>query len=111
MAAAYVLRNSPGNRYHWYLRAGNNEKILTSETYNSKAGAKNGIQSCRTNSPLDSRYDKRVAQNGQFYFVLKAGNGEIIGTSERYTTQAGRDGGIASCKVNGPNAPLDDQAT
>jgi len=42
-------------------------------------------------------------------FNLKAGNGEVIGTSERYSTATARDGGIESVKANAPVAPVDDQ--
>lgn len=38
----------------------------------------------------------------QYRFVLKAGNGETILTSELYTTKAGAENGIASVKRNSP---------
>jgi len=46
---------------------------------------------------------------GQYHFVLKAGNGEIIATSERYTTKAGARDGIESVKSNAPTAPTEDE--
>ncbi len=48
--------------------------------------------------------------NGQFRFNLKAGNGEIIATSESYTTKAAALAGIASVKKNAADATTDDQA-
>jgi uncharacterized protein YegP (UPF0339 family) len=45
---------------------------------------------------------------GQYHFVLKAGNGEIIATSERYTTKAAVRNGIESVKTNAPAAPTVD---
>ena len=47
--------------------------------------------------------------SGQYHFVLKAGNGEIIATSERYTTKAGAKNGIESVKTNAPTAKVDDE--
>jgi uncharacterized protein YegP (UPF0339 family) len=41
---------------------------------------------------------------GQYTFVLKAGNGEIIATSERYTTKAAARNGIDSVKANASDA-------
>lgn len=38
------------------------------------------------------------SKNGQFYFNLKAANGEIIGTSEMYTTKGACDNGIDAVK-------------
>lgn len=46
---------------------------------------------------------------GQYHFVLKAGNGEIIATSEHYTTKASAKNGIESVKANAPKAPVDDE--
>jgi uncharacterized protein YegP (UPF0339 family) len=48
--------------------------------------------------------------NGQFRFNLKAGNGEIIATSESYTTKAAALAGIESVKKNAGDAAVDDQA-
>ena len=45
----------------------------------------------------------------QYVFVLKAGNGEPIASSERYTTKAGARNGIESVKVNAPTAPVVDE--
>ena len=42
-------------------------------------------------------------------FNLKAGNGEIIATSEVYTTQAACLKGIESVKNNAPKAAIEDQ--
>ena len=80
----------------------------TSETYVSKAGALTGIESCRTNSAIDARYERLTATNGQAYFVPKAGNHETIGRSEMYSSTTARENGIASCKQNGPTAPTED---
>jgi uncharacterized protein YegP (UPF0339 family) len=45
----------------------------------------------------------------QYTFVLKAANGEIIATSERYTTKASAKNGIESVKKNAPDAPVEDE--
>ena len=42
-------------------------------------------------------------------FNLKAGNGEVIATSEVYTTEAACRKGIASVIRNAPIAPVEDQ--
>jgi len=104
----YTKYKDSAKEFRFNLKAENGEKILHSEGYVSSAGCDNGIASVKTNSPIDSRYDKRNAVDGQFYFVLKAANGEIIGTSETYTTAASRDNGISAVKRVGPSAPVDD---
>ena len=42
-------------------------------------------------------------------FDLKAGNGEVIATSEVYTTEAACKNGIASVTKNAPVAAIEDQ--
>jgi uncharacterized protein YegP (UPF0339 family) len=109
MAGWYVLKSS-GAQFMFDLKAGNGETILTSERYVSKQGAKGGIASVQANSPNDARYEKLTSRNGSPYFVLKAINGEVIGTSEMYSSTGGRDNGIASVKVNGPTTDVRDNA-
>lgn len=44
--------------------------------------------------------------NGKYYFNLKATNGQIIGSSQMYADESGRDNGIASVKTNAPDATV-----
>ena len=46
---------------------------------------------------------------GQFYFVLKASNGQVIAQSEMYNSKSAATDGIASVKANAPDAETDDQ--
>ena len=108
MASKYILKKS-GDQFHFVLKAANGEPILNSERYTTKAGAQTGIESVRTNSPHEARYERKDASNGSPMFNLKAANGERIGTSETYSSATARDAGIASVKTNGSTAVLDDQ--
>ena len=109
MAGKFVLKTAANGQYHFSLKAGNGETILRSELYTTKAGAEGGIASVRTNAPLDERYERKAAAAGQFMFNLRAGNNQIIGTSETYTSAAGRDNGIESVKAHAPTAMVDDE--
>ena len=42
--------------------------------------------------------------NGDFQFVLKAGNGQVILASEGYSTKAACENGVASVRVNSQTA-------
>jgi uncharacterized protein len=108
MGAQFELRKSGTGEYHFGLRAANGEKILSGETYTSRAAAVAGIESVRTNAPDDARYERKLSSASQPYFVLNAANGEPIGTSEMYSSAAARDGGIAAVKQAAPVAALDD---
>ena len=54
------------------------------------------------------KYVVKKAGTG-FMFNLKAGNGEIIGNSETYTTMGSCTKGIASVTKNAPVAKVEDQ--
>lgn len=110
MAKRYELKKSSNGQFFFTLHADNNEKILTSEMYKAKASAQNGIASVKTNSTVDARYERRTSKGGRPYFVLKAANGEIIGTSEEYNSEGALENGIAAVKSVGPSAPTDDRA-
>jgi|SRR5450830_180522 len=111
MQGHYIIKKSNAVQpYHFVLRADNNQVILTSENYASKQGAQTGIASCQVNSPHDSRYERKKSTAVQPYtFVLKAINGEVIGRSENYSAETGRDAGVASVKVNGPTKDIRDE--
>jgi uncharacterized protein len=58
---------------------------------------------------MAGKFAIKKGKSGQYHFVLKAGNGEIIATSEEYTTKAAAKNGIASVKANAASAPIDDE--
>ncbi|HRL20950.1 YegP family protein [Alcaligenes sp. SDU_A2] len=107
MSGYYDLKRS-GDQYMFNLKAGNYAIILSSERYKTRAAAVAGIESVRKNSPLDERFERRTASDGSPYFVLKAGNGEVLGRSEMYSTPAACEKGIQSVKHNGPLAQVKD---
>ncbi len=46
---------------------------------------------------------------GKFRFRLKAGNGQVIASSEAYETKAAAQNGIKSVRTNAPTGRIDDQ--
>lgn len=103
-----LFQSEKTSKYHFRLKAGNGEIILQSEAYNQKSGAENGIASVAKNAGDASKYERRKAKDSQDYFVLKAGNGEIIGRSEYYKSSAGMENGIESVKKNAKSGETKD---
>jgi uncharacterized protein YegP (UPF0339 family) len=106
MAGKFELKIAKNDKYHFNLLAGNGQVILSSEMYESKSAAENGIASVKSNAASDGRYDRLTSKNGDPYFTLKAGNGQVIGKSEMYKSTASMENGIESVKTNGPDAPI-----
>jgi len=104
----FEITKRTNGEYQFNLKAGNGQVILTSEGYTTKANCENGIESVRKNSSDDSRFERKTATNGKFYFNLKATNGQVIGSSQMYAGESGRDNGIESVKENAPDATVDD---
>jgi uncharacterized protein YegP (UPF0339 family) len=51
MAGKFVLKKGSTGKYHFNLVASNGQVIATSEAYESKASALNGIESVKKNAP------------------------------------------------------------
>lgn len=116
----FVIREtSTGVKFD--LKAGNGQVIATSEVYTTDAACKNGIESVKTNAPIAAVEDQTVEgfateknpkfevytdKAGEFRFRLKAKNGQIIATSEGYTTHANCLNGVESVKNNAPEAEV-----
>jgi len=49
------------------------------------------------------------SKKGQPFFVVKGGNGRVIGSSERYSVPQAMENGIASVMKNAVNAQVVDQ--
>jgi uncharacterized protein YegP (UPF0339 family) len=51
MSGKFVLKKGSSGKFHFNLLAGNGQVIATSEHYESKESALNGIKSVQTNAP------------------------------------------------------------
>ena len=85
--------------------------ILKSENYKARKSALNGIESVKKNATSEKRYEIKTAKNGKFYFNLKATNGQVIGTSPMFESEADRQSAIALLGSDAASAELDDQST
>jgi len=109
MAGKFELKKSRNGKFHFNLLAANGQAILSSEMYEARASAMNGIESVKKNGGKDASYERLTGKDGSPYFTLKASNGQVIGQSQMYSSAAARDSGIASCIGNAPGATTDDQ--
>lgn len=109
MAGKFEIKQSTNGKFHFNLKAGNGQIILSSEMYESKAACENGIESVKKNADNEARYERRTSTAGDPYFVLKAGNGQEIGRSETYQGgTAAMENGIKSVMTNAPDADVVD---
>lgn len=103
------------------LVAGNGQIIATSEVYSAEASCLKGIESVKKNAPIanvedqteetvvtatNPKFEMYKDKAGEYRFRLKARNGEIIATSEGYTSKSGCENGIESVRKNAPDAEI-----
>jgi uncharacterized protein YegP (UPF0339 family) len=110
MKAVFRIHRATNNELYFVLEAENGEVILSSEMYMRNEAVLGGIESVRSNAPMDERYIRKTENSGKPYFVLIAANKEPIGTSEAYSSKAAMEKGIASVKKNAPKAAVIDEA-
>lgn len=84
------------SKFYFHLKANNGQIVLQSQGYTTKTSATNGVASVRTNGAILARFQVRAAADGHSYFVLKAGNGAVIGRSEMYSSASNAQAGITA---------------
>jgi uncharacterized protein len=104
----FELRKSTDGQFFFNLKSDNGQVILTSERYKQRDSAVNGIESVKKNAPNETRFERKTSAANKPMFVLKAANHEVIGVSEQYATEQGRDFGITAVRQHAPAAPIED---
>jgi uncharacterized protein YegP (UPF0339 family) len=120
MAGKYQLYKDKAGKYRFRLVAENGRTIVTGEAYARRTSCVNGIESVKKNSgssiedtTIDSpkipfpKYQIFVDKAGEFRFNLSASNGEVIASSEGYSSKEGCLNGIKSVKRIG-NSEIED---
>jgi len=108
MRAAFEIQTAADGKYVFDLKSANDRVILTSQAYESRESAREGIVSVRQNAPIEERYEERSGADGLRYFVLIAANRQVLGRSQMYSTREALRKGIASVRKNGPIAEIVD---
>jgi uncharacterized protein len=110
MKASFEIRTAADGKYVFSLKSANDRVILTSQTYETKESAKDGIVSVRLNAPLAGRYEEKRGADGRPYFVLVAADSQVIGRSQMYSTREAMRKGMVSVRKNAPTAVIFDLA-
>ena len=105
----FVISKRKSGEFQFNLKAGNGQTILASEGYTTKAACENGVESVKKNAAEDSNYERKNSSSGKFHFNLKAGNNQVIGSSEMYESAGGMENGIESVKKNAPDATVEEE--
>lgn len=110
MPGKFQIYYDKTGEYRFRLRNQEDSIILVSESYKQKASAIKAIESIRNNAVVDKHYEIKTSSNDMFMFNLKAGNGQVIGTSKLYRTEALREEALEQVRNLAPIASVDDCA-
>lgn len=123
MAAKYQLYKDKAGKYRFRLVAENGRIIATGEAYARRLSCLNGIESVKKNSgssiedtTIESpmipfpKYQILVDKAGEYRFNLSASNGEVIASSEGYSSKEGCLNGINAVRRIG-NSEIEDLTT
>ena len=117
----FVIKTMKNGEFTFSLKATNGQEILAAgEGFKTLATCKNSIESVKKNAlahvedqtvegfevATNPKFEMYADKGGEFRFRLKARNGQIIATSEGYTTKASCENGIESVRKNAPEAPV-----
>jgi uncharacterized protein YegP (UPF0339 family) len=112
LASSFDVLEASDGSFYFNVVAQNGETIATSQTYANKSNATRGVKTVQRllgltgqpakvkAAPEREQFELFQGENGKFYFQLRAGNGEVMLSSEAYTRKANAEKGIASVIAN-----------
>lgn len=109
MAGKFEVFEDKAGEFRFRLKAGNGETVGASEGYKAKASALNGTESVKKNASMEERYSVFKGKNGKWYFNLKAGNNEVILSSQGYSNKQAAEEGTGAVARAAADAEIDDQ--
>jgi len=75
-------------RFYFDVHAANGAIVLQSQGYTTEASALNGAFSVQDNGVNAAQYQVLKSTDGRWYYNLMAPNGQVIATSQTYSTKA-----------------------
>jgi len=97
MPAVFEL-NALDDQFQFRLVHTNGDKLLMSKLYADKAAAEQAIKDVRVGSLMSNQIAKGQAENGNHYFVIKNGGGEVIAQSDLFDSEMTFDNTLHTVK-------------
>ena len=94
-----TLENKENKKQYFHFNDAKGKAILYSQAYQGIAGRDIGIKSVIKNAAAQANYE-RNEENGKFYFILKAGNGQEIARSPHFDSAKELEKAIVFLKEN-----------
>jgi len=84
--------------FSFKLKTQSGHTLLRSVEFKEEEEAHNTVRSLNQLSENSIRFERKTNHDGRFLFNLKNANGQVIGHSQFYNSEAGMENGIKSLK-------------
>ncbi len=106
MPGKFEIYKNKSGQFQFSLKSSDGRIILESDKYSSRAGAVRGIQTVRKNAALRDRFEPIEDKAAKPYFVLKAGNHQVIAQSSKFESVRAMENSMAVVMKTAPKAKL-----
>lgn len=110
MPARFIIDRTKNGQYYFILESGIQENLLTSEPFVFHISCMHTINSVRIYCENDYNYQDGMATNGEYFFVLRDQDHQILGTSLFYATRSWMLNAIARIKKEAATAIIEDHS-
>lgn len=86
------IKKENENRYIFILKAESGNTLLNSISFSNENEAKKVVHNLRTSTK--KVFERKTNHKGEFLFNVKNKNGQLIGSSQLYGSEAGMENGI-----------------
>lgn len=98
MSSKFDIFTGKNGQFYFHFKSSNGEIILASEAYTTKEACKKAVEAVKKYATEEKYFEKKDTGNDKHMFNLKAANGEVIGSSQIYSSTESRQKGIDSLK-------------
>ncbi len=93
-----TLQTKDSANYQFEILSATGGVLMKSVCFNTKDSANKTIKDLPKLIAIQSNFERRTENNGQFVFCLKNENGSLIGKSGSYSSEVGMENGINNLK-------------
>jgi uncharacterized protein YegP (UPF0339 family) len=108
LAAIYEIYQDTRGKFRFFLVTGSGEILLKSKAYETRRACWNAVSLVRRNASAADHFERRKAQDGKGYFVLRSDDRESLGESRPYRSPDSLSTAIEVVRDLGPSSPIND---
>ncbi|MGB5700618.1 YegP family protein [Muriicola sp.] len=92
------IKKEKNNSYRFFVTSEEGNSLLQSVPFSSKKELDTTVKELSPLMNKPSVFERKTSYSGKFHFTLKNKSGNVIGTSNTYTSEAGMENGITNVR-------------